>query len=85
MSKNPKGLLNDLKFDEIFRKDVTCDNIKSHKKAKLHHLSRRHILEKQQEEIKLTPPAFSGLRQSVLKNIANFKRKQLCWNLSYLK
>ena len=28
-------------FNEIFRKDVTYDNIKSHKKARLHPLSRR--------------------------------------------
>ena len=35
-------LLNDLSnFNEIFRKDVTHDNIKSHKKPGLYPLSRR--------------------------------------------
>ena len=33
-------------FNEILRKDVTYDNIKIHKKAGLHPLSRRCILEK---------------------------------------
>ena len=31
---------------ESFRKDVTYDNIKSHKKAGLHSFSRKHIFEK---------------------------------------
>ena len=40
-------LLNDLRnFNEIFRKDVTYDNIKSHKKLELHTLSRRYIFGK---------------------------------------
>ena len=30
-------------FNEVLRKDVAYDNIKSHKSAKLHPLSRKHI------------------------------------------
>ena len=30
-------------FNEIFRKDVTYNNIKSHKKSGLHPLSKRYI------------------------------------------
>ena len=33
-------------FNGIFRKDVTYDNIKSHKKPGLHPLSRRYIFGK---------------------------------------
>ena len=33
-------------FSEIFRKDVTYDNIKSHEKPGLQPLSRRYIFEK---------------------------------------
>ena len=37
-------LLNDLrKFNEIFRKDVTYDNIKNHIKLRLHNLSGKYI------------------------------------------
>ena len=40
-------LLNELRnFIEIFRKDVTYDNIKSHKKTELHPFSEKHIFEK---------------------------------------
>ena len=40
-------LLNDLgNFKEFFRKDVTHDNIKSHKKAGLQRLSKRYIFVK---------------------------------------
>ena len=49
-------LLNDLRnFNEIFRKDVTYDNIKSHKKPVLHPLSRRFFLENYRG-VKLPPP-----------------------------
>ena len=44
---------NDLRnCNEIFRKDVTYDNIKSHKKPGFHPLFRRHIFEKNTEEMK---------------------------------
>ena len=33
-------------FNEIFRKDVTYDNVKSHKKPGLHPVSRRYIFGK---------------------------------------
>ena len=36
------------KFNDIFRKDVTYDNIKSHEKPRLHHLSENTYLEKPQ-------------------------------------
>ena len=39
--------MNDLRnFNEIFRKDVTYDNIKSHKKPGFHPLFRRYIFRK---------------------------------------
>ena len=39
--------LNDLRnLNEIFRKDIPYDNIKSHKKAGFHPLCRRHIFQK---------------------------------------
>ena len=31
-----------MNFNEIFRKNVTCDNIVSHKKSELYPLSRKH-------------------------------------------
>ena len=34
------------KFNEIFKKDVSKDNIKSHKKPRFHLLFRRHIFRK---------------------------------------
>ena len=42
-------------FNEIFRKDVAYDNIKNHKKAELHPLSRKHIFGK-------TPRRGGGLK-----------------------
>ena len=40
-------LLNDLRnINEIFRRDVTYDNIKSHKRAGPHHLSEKYLFEK---------------------------------------
>ena len=44
-------------LNEVFRKDVTYDNIKSHKKSKYHRLFRRYIFEK----MCTIPPAVSGL------------------------
>ena len=44
------------KFNEIFRQNVTCDNIKSCKKAELHPLSRKHNFRKIKGSAKLTPP-----------------------------
>ena len=42
--RKPSYLLSDMiNFTEIFRKDVTYDNIKSHKKPGLHALSRKCI------------------------------------------
>ena len=35
-----------MKFKEIFRKNLTCDNITSHKKSGLHPLSRKHSFRK---------------------------------------
>ena len=44
MEKKYSYLHNDLlNFNEIFRKDVPYDNIKSNKKAKPHPISRSHI------------------------------------------
>ena len=41
-----RNLLNDLRnFNGIFKKDVNYDNIKSHKKAGLHPLSEKSILD----------------------------------------
>ena len=42
--RNSSFLLSDLRnFNEIFRKDVTYDNIKSHKKPGFHPLFSRYI------------------------------------------
>ena len=47
-----------MNFNEIFRTDVAYDNIKSHKKAGLHPLPRKHILEKITKEVggQFNPP-----------------------------
>ena len=43
--------MNDLRnSNEIFRKSVTYDNIKSHKKLESHPLFRRYIFQKTTEE-----------------------------------
>ena len=45
--RNSSFLLSDLRnFNEIFRKDVTYDNIKSHKKPGFHPLFSRYIYRK---------------------------------------
>ena len=50
--------LNDLtNFSEIFRKDVTYDNIKSCKKTGFHPLFKTYIFQKI-IEVKVTPPPF---------------------------
>ena len=52
-------------FNEIFRKDVTYGNIKSHKKPGFHPLFRRYIFRKSTGRgFKLTlPPVVLGLRK----------------------
>ena len=64
--------LNDLTiFNKVFRKDVTYDNIKSHKK--LHPLYKRHIFGKPQGGIgQLTPPAVYRLTYMKMTYILNF-------------
>ena len=55
-----ENLLNEFRnFNEIFRKDVTSDNIKSHKKPVLHPFSEIQIFEKPQSQIHR--PAFLRL------------------------
>ena len=66
--------MNDLRtFNENLRKDVTYDNIKSHKKSGFHLLFRRYIFRKATERmgwrgegvgVKLTLPADLGLTKS---------------------
>ena len=52
-------LLKDLRnFNKMFRKDVTYDNIKSHKKKELHPLSRRYIYGKTTRVGQFDPPIF---------------------------
>ena len=73
MLKNPKNwqknvkllkkifiyLLNDtMNFNEIFRKNVTYDNIKSHQKSGLHPLSRKYNFGRTIEGVKYTPGIF---------------------------
>ena len=42
-----ENLLNDQRnFNEILRKDATYDNVRSHKKAELHPVTRRYIFRK---------------------------------------
>ena len=55
-----------MNFNEIFRKNVTCDNIKSHKISGLHSLSlslslESTISEKNRNGSNWPPPAFLGL------------------------
>ena len=45
-------------FNEIFRKDLAYDNIKSYEKAGLYPLSGRYIFEKTAEGVKLIPQPF---------------------------
>ena len=47
-------LNNSRNFNETFRKNVTYDNIKSHKKSEFHPLFRRYIFEKTTGCVKLT-------------------------------
>ena len=57
-------------FKEIFKKDVTYDNIKSHEKPVLHPLSRRYILAKTAgEEGQIAPPLPPSPLQPFLKKI----------------
>ena len=56
-------------FKELFKKDVTYDNIESHKKPGFHHLFRRYIFRKTTGEgVGQTepppPPAVLGLRST---------------------
>ena len=62
--KSSLNLQNDLRnFTENFRKDVTYDNIKSHKKSQRFTLSLEDtFFEESQEGFKLNPPAVLGLR-----------------------
>ena len=54
--RNSSYLLNHLRnFNEIFRKDVNFDNIKSHKKTGFHPLFRRYIFRKTTGGVQLTP------------------------------
>ena len=63
--RNSSYLLNDLRnFNQILRKDVTYDNIKSQKKTRFHPLFRRYIFRKITGEVKLTTPAVLGLNKT---------------------
>ena len=54
---------------KVSGKNVTCDNIINHKKARFHHLSRKIYFWKNQREVKLIPsPSFN----SYLKNMGKF-------------
>ena len=46
-------------FNDIFKKDMTYDNIKSYKKPVLHPLSRKYICEKTSGGLKFTSCRFS--------------------------
>ena len=52
-------------FNEVFREDVTYDNIKSRKKPGSHPLFRRNIFRKTTGRVELTTPAVSGLKKSL--------------------
>ena len=54
----------DRNFNEIFRKDVNYDNIKSHKKTEFQYLFRRYIFQKTTQGIKLTPQFFMINREA---------------------
>ena len=65
---------------EIFRKDVTYDNIKSHKKTGFHPLFSRYIFGKTTGESQTDPPVVLGLKckfetfESWVKNSPNSSR-----------
>ena len=59
MLENVKKILSDWKnFSEIFRKDKTYDNIKSHKKHGLTLSPEDAFLKKLQKSVKFTPPCY---------------------------
>ena len=59
MLENVKKILSDWKnFSEIFRKDKTYDNIKSHKKHGFTLSLENAFLEKLQKGAKFTPPSY---------------------------
>ena len=71
---------------EIFRKDVTYDNIETHKKPGLHPLFGRYICGKTTGRVKLTPPpppAYLGLKLSLPKLLTKLSNEELKnWKLS---
>ena len=61
---------------EIFRKDVSYDNIKSHIKPGFHPLCKRYIFRKTKRRVKLTPPPLpppNRFRDKGFKNSKNFR------------
>ena len=80
-------VLNDLKnFSEIFRRNVTCHNIKVHKKAELHQVSERCIFEKTtQRWVKLTPSfSFFGKKPEKCRFIHSHLNEKSRFNLEQL-
>ena len=71
-----RNLLNDLKnFNEIFREDVTYNNIKSHKKTELHPLFRRYSFGKTTgDSIEPSPPVFLELKKNKSLKTSNNSR-----------
>ena len=47
-----------MNFNEVFRKDVACDNVKSHEKSRFYALCRKHTCGSQGVNFM---PAFFGL------------------------
>ena len=61
-----------MNFDDIFRKDVTYENIQSHKKAGLHLLSRKYMFGKTTGGGQIEPP-LSLFRVKVARVVEIFK------------
>ena len=73
-SRESSYLLNNLRnFNEIFRKNVNYDNIKSHKKSEFHPLFRRYIFGKTTGGVKLTPtPSLFRVEKIDIYDLKNF-------------
>ena len=70
--RNSSYLLNNLRnFNEIFRKDVTYDNIKSHKNPGFHPLFRRCIFRKTTRGGRIDLPAVLGLSNKAFEIASN--------------
>ena len=69
-----------MNFNDIFKKNVTYDNLKSHKKTRTSHpLSRKYIFEENTEVAQIDPlPTVAFLAQIIRFFIFDVKPTKLC-------